>query len=159
MRMMVHFAALVMFASSVCAVGGDKPNASTERASAKAVADSYMSDLVANQIGKALDRMDPGFVASTGSRTDAEKAIVKLFDYCGRPLDSEFKHDETGFKLYANGRKKPMRKFYYAATTDQHPKGVCFFAVEVVQGDKGGFQVTTFGPLKVVSGQLPEFLR
>ena len=159
MRVMVRFIALAFAVSAICAVGKDKPSASSERASAKAVAESFMSDLVGNQIRKALDRMEPEFVAAAGGRTDAEKVVIKLFDYCGRPLDSEFKHDEIGFKLSANGRKKPMRKFYYAASTNQHPKGVCFFAVEVVPGDKGGFQVTTFGPLMVVSGQLPDFLR
>ena len=81
-----------------------------------------------------------------------------LFDYCGRPLDSEFKHDEIGFKVYTDGRRKPMRKFYYAATTTLHRKGECFFAVAVVP-DQGSFRVTTFGPLTLQWGQLPEWLK
>jgi hypothetical protein len=94
-----------------------------------------------------------------GHLTCEGERIRKLFDYCGRPLDSEFKHDEIGFKVYANGNQKPMRKFYYAATTTQYPKkGECFFAVEVVPAD-AGFKVTTFGPLRLQSGQLPEWLR
>ena len=105
-----------------------------------------------------MNKMEPEFVQTAGKDLD-EAAIRKLFDYCGRPLDTEFKHDEIGFKVYANGHQKPMRKFYYAASTTQYPKkGECFFAVEVVPAE-GGFKVTTFGPLRLQSGQLPEWLR
>ncbi|HEY4742211.1 MAG TPA: hypothetical protein VIH76_16560 [Candidatus Acidoferrales bacterium] len=51
-----------------------------------------------------------------------------------------------------------MRKFYYAATTDQNAKGVCFFSVSVVP-DHGGLKVTEYGPLKLQSGELPEWLK
>ena len=84
--------------------------------------------------------------------------VRKLFDYRGRPLDSEFKHDEIGFKLYATGQQKPRRKFYYAADTTLYRKGVCFFGVEVVP-DQNELKVTTFGPLMLQSGQLPDYLR
>ena len=39
-----------------------------------------------------------------------------------------------------------MRKFYYAATTDQNAKGVYFFSVSVVL-DRTGFTVTEYGNL------------
>ena len=116
-----------------------------------------MGDLVLNHVDDALNKMEPEVVQKAG-RAQAEAAIRNLFDCCGRPLDSEFKHDEVGFKIYLDGRKKPMRKFYYAATTTQYPKGQCFFAIEVVPDD-GNFKVTTFGPLKVVAGKLPDWLR
>jgi len=161
MRLAVHFTAFVLLlcSATVWCGSGCKPKSSSDRVAAKAVADSFMSDLVANRIGAALDRMEPQLSQLPG-RTEAEKALTGLFDYCGRPLDSEFKHLETGFKLYTDGRRKPMQKFYYAAKTNQHPKGVCFFAVDVVPGDTGGFQVTSFGPLKAPTpDQVPDFLR
>ncbi len=116
-----------------------------------------MADLIANKVGDAVSLMEPAFIQSLG-RTQAEAAIPKLFDYCGRPLDSEFKHDETGFKIYLDGHQNPMRKFYYAATTDQYPKGVCFFSVSVVP-DQAGLKVTEYGPLKLQSGELPAWLK
>ena len=70
---------------------------------------------------------------------------------------SEFKHDEIGFKVYPDGRQKPMRKFYYAANTTQHRKGVFFFAIEVVPA-QSGLSVKSFGPLMLQSGQLPDWL-
>lgn len=130
---------------------------SMSREAAQRVSDSFMSYMVADRVGDALNEMELEFVRSIG-RTEAEAQLRKLFDYCGRPLDYEFKHYEDGFKFYLDGRKKPMQKFYYAATTTQHPKGVCFFAVEVVLDD-AGLKVTSFGPLKLVSSQLPPWLR
>ena len=44
-----------------------------------------------------------------------------------------------------------MRKFYYTGATNQYPKGICFFAVEVVPAGTG-YSVTTFGPLKQKTG-------
>ena len=125
----------------------------------KTAADRFMSDLVGNRIDKALDLMEPEFVDAAGGKQKAEQAIEGLFAYCGRPLASEFKNEEHGFKQYLSGPRKEMRKFYYASATNQYPKGVCFFAVEVVPADGSGYRVTTFGPLKLQSGQLPDWLK
>ena len=121
------------------------------------MSDAYMSYLVSDRVKDAVDEMEPDFLQGS-AREQAEAQILKLFDYCGRPLDSEFKYDEIGFRMYATGRQKPMRKFYYAAKTTQYQKGVCFFAVEVVP-DGSDLRVASFGPLKLLSGQLPEYLR
>jgi len=125
----------------------------------KIVADRFMSELVGNRIDKALGLMEPGFIDTAGGKQKAKQAIEGLFAYCGRPLDSEFKHEEHGFKQYLSGPRKEMRKFYYASATNQYSEGVCFFAVEVVPADGGGYRVTTFGPLKLQSGQLPDWLK
>src|SRR5712692_975610 len=148
---------MAAFTFGRCGLAPSCNRSSINRAAAQKVSDSFMSDLVADWVGDALNKMEPEFVQTTG-RAEAEAQLRKLFEYCGRPLDSEIKHDEVGFKLYVDGRRKPMRKFYYAATTTQHPKGECFFSVEVVP-DQVGLKVTSFGPLKLLSGQLPEWLR
>ena len=123
------------------------------------VADLFMADLVANRIDKAVERFEPEFVNEVGGKQKAKAAVDQLLGYCGRPLDSEFKHEEQGFKQYVRGTRKEMRKFYYAAATNQYAKGVCFFSVEVVPADRTGYSVTTFGPLKLQSGQLPDWLK
>jgi hypothetical protein len=119
-------------------------------AAARKVSDSFMAALVANNLNDADSLMEPDFVQQLG-RAQAEAGMRKLFEYCGRPLDSEFKHDETGFKIYLDGHKSPMRKFYYATTTDQNAKGVCFFSVSVVPYQTE-LKVTEFGPLKLQTG-------
>ena len=132
-----------------------KSDRSIDRAAAKEVSDSFMSHLISDRASNALDEMEG---VKTTQRTQTEAQVRELFDYCGRPLDSEFKHDEIGFRMYSNGRRKPMRKFFYAANTTQYRKGVCFFAVEVVP-EQNNLRVASFGPLKLLSGQLPDYLR
>ena len=158
LRVMGYLRRCVTLVIVLCLGCGLVPNgASIDYAAARKVSDSFMADLVANKVNDAVSLMEPEFVQTVGSG-QAEAALRKLFDYCGRPLDSEFKHDETGFKIYLDGRKNPMRKFYYAATTDQNVKGVCFFSISVVP-NQTGLKVTEYGPLKLQLGELPEFLR
>jgi hypothetical protein len=116
-----------------------------------------MSNLVQNRVNDAVNLMEPEFIQMLGP-TEAEAQVRKLFEYRGRPLDSEFKHDEPGFKIYPDGHKKPMRKFYYAARTDQFAKGLCFFSISVVPSTSGP-KVTEYGPLKLLTGQLPPWLK
>ncbi|MGA8501174.1 MAG: hypothetical protein WB683_06470 [Candidatus Sulfotelmatobacter sp.] len=138
---------------SALALGGCKTGSSIDRVGAQKVSDSFMEYLVADRVNDAVGEMEPEMF-QWATHQQAEAGIRKVFDYCGRPLDSELKYDEVGFKVYLSGHKNPTRKFYYAAKTTQYPKGVCFFSVEVAP-IPGGFGVTTFGPLKLQSGQLP----
>jgi hypothetical protein len=152
---------VVLTIFAVSSLGGCHllPNGSSmDHAEAQKVSDSYMSDLVADRVDLALDKMETEFVQAAGGKTKAEAGLRELFNYCGRPLDSELKHEETGFFVYSDGRRAPMRGFYYSGKTTQNPKGVCFFAVRVVPGEKG-MKVVSFGPLKLLSGQLPDWAR
>jgi hypothetical protein len=142
--------ALTWILFSVVALSGCKSGSSIDRAAAQKVSDSFMAYLISDRVSDAVGEMEPEIFQSAG-RDQVEGQVRKLFDYCGRPLDSEFKHDEIGFKVYPSGLQKPMRKFYYAANTTQHRKGVCFFAIEVVPA-QNGLTVTSFGPLMLQSG-------
>jgi hypothetical protein len=135
------------------------PNGSAmDRTEAQKVSDSYMADLIADRADLALDKMESQFLQQAGGRDKAEAVLRDLFNYCGRPLESELRHEETGFFLYADGRRAPMRGFYYSGKSTQNPKGVCFFAVKIVPGENG-MRVVSFGPLKLLTGQLPEWAR
>jgi hypothetical protein len=129
--------------SGVLALTACKSGRSIDRTAAKQVSDSFMAYLASDRVVDALGEMEG---LDTAHRSQVEAQVRKLFDYCGRPLDVDFKHDEIGFRVYATGQK-PMRKFYYAANTTQYRKGVCFFAVEVVP-DGREMRVANFGPLK-----------
>lgn len=131
---------------------------SMDRTAAQKLSDSYMSDLVADRVDLALDKMEPQFLQSAGGKTKAEAAVRELFNYCGRPLESELRHEETGFFAAADGRRLAMRAFFYSGKTTLHPKGFCFFAVRVVPGDHE-MKVAGFGPLKLMSGKLPQWAR
>ena len=137
----------------VLALGGcghkttDPPN---DTEAAHKLSDTFRSDLISHRADSALDKMEPEFIKMI-NRSEFAPQLEKLFQYCGWPLDSELKDVQGGFKIYADGRKNPTRKFIYAATTNQFPKGKCYFSVEVApSGDT--LKVTSFGPLKVTSG-------
>lgn len=137
---------------------GVPKGSSIDHAAAQKLSDSYMSDLIADRVDSALDKMEPQVLQVAGGKEKAEAGLRDLFNYCGRPLEGDLRHEETGFFMYADGRKSPMRAFYYSGRTTQNPKGVCFFAVRIVPG-QGGMKVVNFGPLKLVTGQLPEWAR
>jgi hypothetical protein len=130
-----------------------------DRTEALQVSDALMSDLIADHIDVVTDKMGPKFISAAGGKTQAEEKIRELMNYCGRPLESELRHEETGVWQYVDGRSPaPLRMFVYSGKTTQNPKGVCFFAVRVVAG-KNGPELINFGPLKLTSGELPEWAR
>jgi hypothetical protein len=94
--------------------------------------------------------MEPEFTKIV-NRSDFAPQLDKLLQYCGWPLDSELKDVQTGSKLYADGHINPIRKFIYATTTQQAPKGKCYFSVDIAPSGQS-VKVSTLGPLKVTSG-------
>ena len=117
---------------------------------ARKLSDAFMADWIAHRSDSALDKMEPEFIRTVNHSGFAAQ-LEKLSQYCGWPLDSELKDVQSGFKIYGDGHKNPTRKFIYAADTTQFKKGQCYFSVDIApSGD--GLRVTTFGPLRVTSG-------
>src|SRR2546425_7254942 len=152
-----ELAVIVVVVTSACTGVSVSRLPPVDRESALKVSDEFMSDLVGDRVQDALAKYEPGFVAAM-EPAEAESSVRALFDYCGRPLDSELKHEEVGVVAFPDGRKKATHQFIYAATTTAHAKGECFFAVTLVS-EPGGPRVTNFGPLKLVAGTLPEWAR
>ena len=123
---------------------------------AKKLGDAFMGDIIADRVAQGLTQMESGFVDSMPAG-QAEQAIRRLFDYCGRPLDMEYKASQVGFKFYPNGTKKPMRKLFYAAPPRANAREYASSAWKLCRKAKN--KVTTFGPLKLQSGSLPEWLK
>ena len=150
---------LLLFIATVCLLSGCHVSGpSINRLEAQKMSDSYMSDLIADRVDLALDKMEVQMVQAAGGKANAEVGLRNLFSYCGRPLESELRHEDSGSYLYIDGRTAPVLGFYYSGKTTQHPKGVCFFAVRVVPSE-AGVRVVSFGPLKLLSGELPEWAR
>ena len=123
---------------------------SVDTVAARKLSDEFMSDLIAHRTDAAFDKMEPEFTKMV-NRSDFAPQLDKLLQYCGWPLDSELKDVQGGFKLYGDGHTNPIRKFIYATTTEQAPKGKCYFSVDIAPSGQS-VKVTTFGPLKVTSG-------
>jgi len=122
-----------------------------DRAAAQKLSDAFIADWIAHSPDAAFDSMEPAFQKMV-SRAEFKAQMEKLSQYCGWPKDSELKDIFTGRKIYTDGHTSPTLKFLYAANTDQFAKGQCYFAVEIVPGDQGGVRVTSFGPMRVTSG-------
>jgi hypothetical protein len=134
----------------VLALGGCGHSRDIDMAAVRKLSDAFMSDWIAHRADSALNKMEPEFINMI-NRSDFAPQLEKLSQYCGWPLDSELKDVMVGFKIYGDGHKNPTRKFIYASTTNQFVKGQCYFSVEVApSGDT--LKVTSFGPLKVTSG-------
>ncbi len=137
----------VLFALALAGCGHSRE---IDITAARKLSDAFMADWIAHRSDSALDKMEPAFIGMI-NRSEFAPQLEKLSNYCGWPLDSEIKDIQSGFKIYMDGHKNPTRKFIYAATTTQFPKGQCYFSVEIVpSGDT--LKVTSFGPLKVTSG-------
>jgi hypothetical protein len=134
----------------VHALAGCRHSREIDMAAARKLGDAFMADWIAHRSDSALDKMEPEFIGMT-NRSEFSPRLEKLSNYCGWPLDSELKDVQSGFKIYKDGHKNPARKFIYAAATSQFPKGQCYFSVEIVPSG-GTLKVTSFGPLKVTSG-------
>lgn len=123
---------------------------SIDTKAARKLSDEFMSDWIAHRADAAFDKMEPEFTKMV-SRSDFGAQLEKLSQYCGWPQDSELKDVMSGYKVYADGHTNPTRKFVYAANTNQFAKGQCYFSVEVAPSGQG-VRVTSYGPLKVTSG-------
>jgi hypothetical protein len=117
---------------------------------ARKLSDEFMSDLIAHRTDAAFDKMEPEFTKMV-NRSDFAPQLDKLLQYCAWPVVSELKDVQGGFKLYADGHQNPIRKFIYATSTGQSPKDKCYFSVEIAPSGQD-VKVTTFGPLRVTSG-------
>jgi hypothetical protein len=134
----------------VLALAGCGHSPEINMVAARKLSDAFMADWIAHRSDSAFEKMEPAFIGMI-NRSEFARQLERLSNYCGWPLNSELRDIQSGFKIYTDGHRNPTRKFIYAATTMQFPKGQCYFSVEIVPSGST-LKVTSFGPLKVTSG-------
>jgi hypothetical protein len=87
---------------------------------------------------------------------DVKPILEQMYAAYGKPLEAEFKSDESGMKMYGNGENKPMRKFWYALRTSSKAKGTYFLFTEIVS-DSGSLACSSFSIVSFSSGVPPSF--
>lgn len=107
---------------------------SIDQKAARAFSDALVLALI-DMNGKGLYiRMENAF-----QKISKEEEMIEMLDkicaYSGKPLEAEFKNYEDGFKLYPDGLRKPMRKYWYSVRTTSHEKGSYYLFVDVVAED------------------------
>ncbi len=123
---------------------------------ARQVADGVVADVIAQRHKALLERME-GVFQKEHSEGLVPSALDPIFAYGGRPLEAEFKAVDQGQKLYLDGRRKPLLKFWYAVRTTKSEKGKYFMFVEVVP-DGSRLACTTLSIVSFFNG-VPPHLR
>ncbi len=67
---------------------------------------------------------------------DLKPGLERMYQAYGKPVEAEYKMQEDGYRVYQDGKKKTMRKVWYAIRTAEQPKGKYFLFVEVVPDGK-----------------------
>ena len=129
---------------------------SIDRQSARGFSDALVEAIVADRRSDLHLRMEKAFRDAV-SENQASRMLEQLYSTYGIPLEAEFKMDEAGFRMYANGERKPMRKFWYAIRTSRYERGSHFLFVEVVP-DENGLACATFSIVTFPYG-IPPSLR
>lgn len=145
--------------SSACALRA--PNSETERfpidrTTARDLGDRVANDLIQDRRDILRDMMENAF-RDTVAANNFDSIIDQMVQVYGRPIEFEFKQEELGSKLYADGTTKVMRKFWYAAKTTRYEKGSHFLIVEVIP-DGRKLAVSSFAIVNFPLG-IPETLK
>lgn len=150
------FFSLLMVAS-LSSAGAVQPLATAiDPKAARLVADGVVGDVIAQRNEALFERMESVLQAST--TPSALPSVLKpIMAYGGRPLEADFKAADEGTKLYLDGTRKPLLKFWYAVQTTKSEKGTYFMFVEVVSDGKR-LAWTNFSIVSFFNG-VPEHLK
>ena len=129
------------------ATGCAHNSAAIDAKRARDVSDKVAQAIIQDRTKDLYQLMEKAF-RDAASEQDIKPMLAQLYSAYGTPLEVEFKNDEVGFKVYADGVRKPMRKFWYALRTSTQPKGTYFFFTEIVpDGDStrcSSFSIVSF---------------
>lgn len=118
-----------------------------DRQDARGFSDALVEVIIADRRSDLRPKMEKA-VQDAVSENETSRMLEQMYSAYGRPLEAEFKMDEAGYKMYAHGERKPMRKFWYAVRTSRYERGSHFLFVEVVPDGNGlacaAFSIVTF---------------
>ncbi len=135
--------AIFVLSANRCA----QDNASIDAKQAREVSEKVAQAIIHDRTKDLYQLLEKAF-RDAASEQDIKPMLAQMYSVYGTPLEVEFKNDEVGFKVYADGARKPMRKFWYALRTSTQPKGTYFFFTEIVpDGDSlrcSSFSIVSF---------------
>lgn len=120
---------------------------SIDQKKARELSDSVTTALIEDRNKDLYLKMEKAF-RDAASEKDMKPMLEQIYSVYGKPLEVEYKKDEAGFKIYGDGTRKPMRKFWYAVRTSKAEKGTYFLFTEIVpDGDSlacSSFSIVSF---------------
>lgn len=150
------FAALVLPAvgcASQASTSGSNSGAEPARATTfsesegRVVADAVAEAVIAEDLAAVYEAMHSTFRSVT---PPDQLGLETVYAYGGKPLEAEFKMDEAGAYTTPQGTY-PARKYWYAVSTTEAPKGKYFMFVEVA-GDTEGPACMSVSIVSFVNG-------
>lgn len=142
---------------------GDSPTnhesvdgASIDRKQARDLSDNLAQAIIQDRTKDLYRLMEKGF-RDAASEEDVRPMLAQIYSVYGKPLEVEYKSDEVGFKISADGARKPMPKFWYAVRTSTQPKGTYYFFTEIVP-DENSLGCSSFSIVRFPLG-IPDSLK
>jgi len=97
---------------------------------------SVATDLLTNNVSDLYPKLERDFRDSVTEK-ELSMIIEQMVQAYGKPLDFEFKQQESSSRVNAQGISQPMQKLWYATKTTMYEKGSHFLIIEIVsEGDK-----------------------
>ena len=123
---------------------------------ARTLANSLADNLVHDHRSEIRASLENAFREAIDEK-EFNALLDRMIDAYGKPLDFELKRSEQGTKQYVGSQTKPMRKFWYAASTSKYKKGSHFLIVEIVS-DGNRLAVSSFAIVNF-SAEIPSDLK
>ncbi|MCY7377139.1 MAG: hypothetical protein LH472_14360 [Pyrinomonadaceae bacterium] len=147
-NLIVLLFAAILLANCAGKATDNAPDASAvDKLKARQLSDKIVDDMINNRSADIWLLSEEAFRAGN-SQEQINQLLERMTTTFGKPLEAEFKTDESGYEPRTVGGRKPMRKFWYAVKTDQHEKGTHFIFVQIVpDGDRlacSAFSIVTF---------------
>ncbi|MFL6334504.1 MAG: hypothetical protein ACJ754_14410 [Pyrinomonadaceae bacterium] len=102
---------------------------------ARELSDSLAKAVIEDRTKDLYPKMEQAFRDAV-PENGMKPLLEQMYAAYGKPLEVEYKKDEEGFKVYGDGTRKSMRKFWYAVRTSKAKKGTYFLLTEIVpEGD------------------------
>lgn len=126
---------------------------SLDQQQARKFSDKVVKSLIDNQ-PKELRQLGEQLMRDTVSEEEFKNMLEKVFSTYGKPLEVKYKTDSLGFRTYEDGKRKPVRKFWYKVQTTKNEDGQ-YLSIEVVI-DRDTLAFATFAIVAFPKGIPPE---
>jgi hypothetical protein len=114
---------------------------------AREFSDGVVQAILEDRNGDLRQKMEQSF-RDVVSEKEMKPIVEKVYSWYGKPLEAKFKNEEIGYRMYDNGERKPLRKYWYAVRTTNHEKGTAFLFTEIVPDGESlacaQFSIVTF---------------
>lgn len=151
----------LLLVAGCAAPGSGAPSGSSttppvDPVAARAFSHAFAADLIADNSDALYGRMNKGF-RDGNRKQDMPELLKRIYAQYGRPLEAEFKMEESGYAADPTG-KMHTRTYWYSGRTALSPKGQRFLKIDVIS-DGGRPAVLQFSIVEFTVNGPPDALK